>query len=673
MAQSPKNNKPDPKDEDKRREQMRRQMGWWITYLIVGLVVLWLFQQFVLTPLMVQATEIPYSDFKSKLQAGDITQVVIGQSRIIGQMKAQPGQRANQDGMVPFTTVAVPTGDPQLIQQLDQAKVDYSVQAPASPLGDFIVAWLLPMVFLAAIWYFFSRRMSGAGGGGGMGGIFGVGRSRANEVKPEDVQVTYKDVGGTDEAIAELQETVQFLTQPERFARLGGRIPKGVLLVGPPGTGKTLLAKATAGEAHVPFFETNGAEFVEMFVGVGAARVRDLFEQARKVAPAIIFIDEIDAIGQSRSGVMSVGGNDEREQTLNQLLAEIDGFGSNTKQPVIIMAATNRPEVLDQALLRAGRFDRQVVVGLPDLVGRLQILRIHSKSIALAPNFDMERAARITPGFSGADLANVINEAALIAARGSANAVTIQDFEAAIERVIAGLERRTTVMNDNERRAVAYHESGHALVAELMPNADPVAKISIVPRGRGALGYTMQMPTEDRYLLRREELEDRIAVMMGGRAAEEVIFGTISTGASDDIQRATELARRMVTEFGMSEVLGSVRYTGQQLQYLGNPVQDNSQLSPQTREVIDNEVRKIVTGQYRRAQDLLREHRAALETLSTNLLRRESLDGSAVKEALGGVPSETPLPPPDGIERPAPTAEGVPALADQRQNADPYR
>ena len=354
-------------------------------------------------------------------------------------------------------------------------------------------------------------------------------------VKPEDVTVTYKDVGGADEAIGELQEIIQFLKAPEQFAQLGGHIPKGVLLVGPPGTGKTLLAKATAGEAQVAFFETSGSEFVEMFVGVGAARVRDLFEQARKAAPAIVFIDEIDAIGQSRGGVMRLGNNDEREQTLNQLLAEIDGFKTDASAPVIIMAATNRPEVLDPALLRAGRFDRQIAIGNPDLVGRVQILKIHSKNVKLAADFDLERAARMTAGFSGADLANAMNEAALLAARRKAAAVTLSDFEAAIERVIAGSEKKSRVMNEQERTTVAYHESGHALVAELVPHGEPVSKISIVPHSRGALGYTMQMPTEDRYLLTFDELEDRIAVMLGGRAAEIVEFSTISTGASDDI------------------------------------------------------------------------------------------------------------------------------------------
>jgi len=625
--------KPDPEQEKKRQEQMRRQMRFSVSYLIVGMLVLWLFQEFILTPLVVQATELPYSEFKQKITAGQIIKATIRDTDIVGEMK-NPTPNATP-ATLPFQTVGNPQSDPKLIEQLQDAGVSYTFARPPSPIGSLFVAYILPLLLLGGFWYLMYRR-SGAGGmGGGLGSIFGVGKSKATEVKAEDVGVTFKDVGGCDEAIAELQEIIQFLKTPEQFAKLGGRIPKGVLLVGPPGTGKTLLAKATAGEAHVSFFETSGAEFVEMFVGVGAARVRDLFEQARKAAPAIVFIDEIDAIGQSRAGAVRFGGNDEREQTLNQLLAEIDGFQTTHIAPVIIMAATNRPEVLDPALLRAGRFDRQIGVGNPDLAGRLQILKIHSRNIKLAPDFDKERAARMTPGFSGADIANVINEAALLAARRNAESVTLADFESAIERVVAGLEKRSHVMNEQERTTVAYHESGHALVAALVPHGDPVSKISIVPRTRGALGYTMQMPTEDRYLLTVDELQDRIAVMLGGRAAEKIALDKISTGASDDIMRATELVRRMVTEFGMSEKLGSVRYAGQQLQYLGGAIEDSSNISQETREVIDREVQRIVTEAYERAQNLLREHRDALEKLTQQLLKQETVDGSAVKEALG--------------------------------------
>jgi len=620
----------DRDDEKKRQEQSRRQFHYGISYFITSLIVMWLFQVFVLAPLT-RSTEIPYSEFKKNVADGHIVNVTIGGAAITGKMKNPKADGAFP--IVPFDTVAAPPGDPKLIEELQRANVTYRFERPPNPLGGILLRYLLPLALLGGFWYVAYWRGGGAAGGG-LGGIFGIGKSKATEVKPEDVTVTYQDVGGADEAIAELQEIIQFLKAPEQFAQLGGHIPKGVLLVGPPGTGKTLLAKATAGEARVAFFETSGSAFVEMFVGVGAARVRDLFEQARKAAPAIVFIDEIDAIGQSRGGVTRLGGNDEREQTLNQLLAEIDGFKTDTSAPVIIMAATNRPEVLDPALQRAGRFDRQIAIGNPDLLGRVQILRIHGRKIKLAADFDLERAARMTAGFSGADLANAMNEAALLSARHKAAAVMLSDFEAAIERVIAGSEKKSRVMNEQERTTVAYHESGHALVAELVPHGEPVSKISIVPHSRGALGYTMQMPTEDRYLLSVAELKDRIAVMLGGRAAEMVEFGTISTGASDDIMRATELARRMVTEFGMSEKLGSVRYAGQQLQYLGGAVEDNSQISPETRQVIDSEVQRFVTEQYQRAQELLREQRPALKALAEELLKQETVSGGSVKEAL---------------------------------------
>ena len=621
---------PQTPDDDERRKAASRRAKHMVAYVVVALIAFYLFQQFLLGPLTSQSTQLDYSEFKDRLSAGQIATAVISEQQITGKLK---GTSTGTTG-TGFRTYYQVDADPDLVSELQQAGVDYSFSAPASPVGGILLS-LLPFILIGVVWYLVYRRMANMGARGGPGGIFGVGKSKANKVEAEHVGVTYEDVGGADEAIAELQEIIQFLKTPQRFAKLGGRIPKGVLLVGPPGTGKTLLAKATAGEAGVPFFESSGSEFVEMFVGVGAARVRDLFEQARKTAPAIVFIDEIDAIGQSRGvGFGLTGSNDEREQTLNQLLAEIDGFSTDSSRPVIIMAATNRPEVLDKALLRAGRFDRQVEVGNPDLIGRAQILKIHSEDIKLARDFDLERAARMTPGFSGADLANTINEAALLAARRKAKAVTIKDFEAAMERVIAGLERKSRAMNDSERKIVAYHESGHALVAGLVPNADPIAKISIIPRARGALGYTLQMPTEDRYILTEAELGDRVAVMLGGRAAESTVLGTISTGASDDIQKATELVRRMVTEFGMSEKLGSVRYAGQQLQYMGGVAQDNSHLSPHTQQVIDNEVQRIVTEQYDRAKTLLRDNLHALEALAGELLEHETLDGSAVDEAL---------------------------------------
>ena len=608
---------------------MRNQVRFIIGYILASLMVLWVFQEFVVTSIKQQAVELKYSDFKNKVSSGQVMSATLGQLEITGQMK-NLDQKSPQK-TIPFLTVFQPSGDPTLIQDLQKGGVSFSFQRPPSPIGALILSWVLPLGLIWLFWHFTANRMKGAGG---VGGIFGITKSKAIAIKPEEVGVTYRDVGGADEAIAELQEITQFLKEPENFTVLGGRIPKGVLLVGPPGTGKTLLAKATAGEAAVPFFETSGSEFVEMFVGVGAARVRDLFEHARQVAPAIVFIDEIDAIGQSRGGAFRIGGNDEREQTLNQLLAEIDGFQTSATKPVIIMAATNRPEVLDPALLRAGRFDRQVTVGNPDLVGRQQIIKIHSRNIKLAADFDIEKAARITPGFSGADLANALNEAALLASRNKASEVSVKDFEAAIERVVAGLEQRNRVMNERDRKTVAYHESGHALVAELVPHGDPVSRISIIPRSRGALGHTMQMPTEDRYLFTFDELQDRIAVMLGGRAAEKLKFDIVSTGASDDIMRATDLARRMVTEFGMSDKLGCVRYAGQQLKYIGSPVFEDSSISPLTREIIDQEVIRIITEQYVRAQALLKEHSAALENLAQQLLSKETVDGDVVKQAL---------------------------------------
>jgi cell division protease FtsH len=593
-----------------------------IVYILISLLGLWLVQRYVPNPLAVRVREIPYSEFRAKLKAGEIGDVTIESGRIVGRIGA--GEQA-----LHFSTVSPPGGDARLLEDLDAARVSYTAAPLPGAFDGLIISWLLPMGILAALWFGVFRRLSA-----GNAGPFAVGRSKASVVKPADVGVTFADVGGADEAIEELREIIQFLKTPEQFARLGGHIPKGVLLVGPPGTGKTLIAKATAGEAQVPFFEASGSEFIEMFVGVGAARVRDLFEQARLAAPAIVFIDEIDAIGKSRAAGIRLVGNDERDQTLNQLLAEIDGFKADRARPVIIMAATNRPEILDPALLRAGRFDRQVALGNPDLIGRRQILKIHTRKITLAADFDIERAARLTPGFSGADLANVVNESALLAARRGALAVELCDFEAAMERVLAGLEHRARVMNERERRAVACHECGHALVAQLVPHGDPVSKISIVPRSRGALGYTLQMPTEDRYLLTQPEIEDRLAVMLGGRAAETVMFGTLSTGATDDIQRGTELARRMITEFGMSEKLGSVRYASPQLQFLPDTLSDTSHLSPQAQDTIDGEVQRVVTAQYERAQRLLMEHRAVLASLTEQLLKTETLDGAVVRLAL---------------------------------------
>ena len=600
---------------------MGPQLGCSLVYILLGFVGIWLFQTFILRPVAISQTEIPYSQFKRELSEGRVTEVLVGETRISGVYVDSTGTER------PFNTMRVE--DAELVGLLDEQGVMYTGEPPESGLGFFLLSWILPIALIGVMWYFLFFRRGGVMGGAG--GMFGVGRSRAKKVVSEEVTVTFKDVGGADEAIEELQEIIQFLKTPEKFQSLGGKIPKGVMLVGPPGTGKTLIARACAGEAGVPFFHTTGSEFVEMFVGVGAARVRDLFEQARKEAPAIIFIDEIDAIGRSRGGLGSMSTNDEREQTLNQLLAEIDGFDTARDKPVIIMAATNRPEVLDPALMRAGRFDRQVVVNNPDLEGRKQILRIHSRDIKLAPDFDIDRAARITPGFSGADLENVMNQAALLAVRHNAQAVTMRHFEEALERVVAGLERRTTVMNELERTTVAYHEAGHALVAENVPTGDPVAKVSIIPRGKGALGYTLQMPTEDRYLLTRDELLDRLAILMGGRASEEVVFGRISTGAVDDIQRATELARRMVTEFGMSEKLGFVRYTGQRSQFLNGPVfESDGALGPETKALIDAEVRRLVEDQYKRAKSILTRCRPVLDEIANTLLEHEVIGAEEI-------------------------------------------
>ena len=624
---------PNPEDQ-KKRDEMQRRTRFTIPYLIGAFVLIWLFQDFVLAPLVIRSTQIPYSEFKQKLSVGEITEVVVGTNLLVGTFKNPDAKAKPEQKNLPFTTTMILGTDLNLLAALEAANVKFEFQKPASGLGSFLLSWLFPLALLGGFYYLNYRRLGAMGAnGGGLGGIFSVGKSKAVSVKSEEIGVTFKDVGGADEAITELQEIIAFLKRPKDFEKLGGRIPKGVLLLGPPGTGKTLLAKATAGEAGVAFFETSGSEFVEMFVGVGAARVRDLFEQARKAAPAIIFIDEIDAIGQARGGI-NMGGNDEREQTLNQLLSEIDGFKVDLGAPVIFMAATNRPEVLDQALLRAGRFDRQITVDVPDLIGRAQILKIHVRGLQLEPGFDLERAARITPGMTGADLANVLNEAALLAARRQATAIAFKDFEAAIERVVVGLERKSRLMNESERTRVAYHESGHAMVANLVPHGDPVSKISIVPHGRGALGYTLQMPTEDRYLLTTDELEDRLCVMLGGRAAEQVVFQSISTGAADDIQRASELARRMVSEFGMSAKLGSVRYAGPQMQYLRGIGQADEQLSPETRKTIDSEVQRLITEQFDRATTLLGQHRSALETLAQGLLKLETLEGGMVKQAL---------------------------------------
>ncbi|MGA8006690.1 MAG: ATP-dependent zinc metalloprotease FtsH, partial [Burkholderiales bacterium] len=482
-----------------------------------------------------------------------------------------------------------------------------------------LLSWVVPALVFFGVWFFMVRRFAGQQG---MGGFMNIGKSRAKVYVESKTGVSFADVAGVDEAKAELQEVVEFLKNPERYGRLGARIPKGILLIGPPGTGKTLLARAVAGEAGVSFFSISGSEFVEMFVGVGAARVRDLFEQARQKAPAIIFIDELDALGRARgSGMM--GGHDEKEQTLNQLLSELDGFDPSIG--LVLLAATNRPEILDPALLRAGRFDRQVLVDRPEKIGRLQILQVHAKKIHLAEGVDLEKVAALTPGFSGADLANLINEAALVATRRGAEAVTLEDFNQAIERIVAGLEKRSRVLNETERKTVAYHEMGHALVAMALPGSDPVHKISIIPRGIGALGYTIQRPTEDRFLMTREELENKMTVLLGGRAAETVVFGHLSTGAADDLAKVTGIARSMALRYGMVEKLGYVSFDDERPNLLGVPVAQQREYSEDTAREIDIAVRDIVHSAFDRAVALLTRERDTLERGAKMLLEKETL------------------------------------------------
>lgn len=594
-----------------------------IVYVIVAILVMVLVQQFLIQPLLLQRTEIPYSEFKTALSAGNVISVTVGAEQITGLMKEDQA----------FYTVRVE--DPDLIKELEAQNVAITGQVVGSGgwLGA-LLGWILPLAMMVGFWYWMMSRLQKGGGGmgGGLGGLFSFGKSKARRIEGEKTGITFKDVGGVGEAITELREVTEFLKNPAGFQRLGGKMPKGVLLLGSPGTGKTLLAKATAGEAGVAFFSLSGSEFVEMFVGVGASRVRDLFEQAKQSAPSIIFIDEIDTIGGRRSGVGVAGSHEEREQTLNQLLAEMDGFESTGG--VVVMAATNRPEVLDPALLRPGRFDRQITVDLPDLAGREEILHIHTKGVTLADTVDLATVARITPGFSGADLANVVNEAAILAARRQKAAVEMTDFDEAIERVVAGSARQTRAMREGEKRIVAVHEAGHALVASLLPGIDPVHKVTIVPRGR-ALGYTWQRPTEDRYLLSERELHSRLAVLLGGRAAEALTFDAVSTGAADDLTRATDLARRMVTEYGMSPALGPVRLAAEpQAAYLGAQAGLDVRVSPQTATQVDEETRRIVEEGLSQACRLLETHRTVLDRLADRLCEQETITGEAVTALL---------------------------------------
>ena len=564
-------------------------------------------------------TPIPYSQFEQLVSEDKVKEVWISQNQIQGTLK-----EALPDGTKDFITTRVQP--PELAENLTKHGVIYSGIIESHWIAD-LLSWILPALFFVGIWMFAIRRM----GQGGLGGLMQIGKSRAKVYVEKDTKVTFADVAGVDEAKEELVEIVNFLKSPKIYGRLGGRAPKGVLLVGPPGTGKTLLARAVAGEAGVPFFSISGSEFVEMFVGVGAARVRDLFEQARQHAPAIIFIDELDALGRAR-GAFVGGGHDEKEQTLNQLLAELDGFDPSSG--LVLLGATNRPEVLDPALLRAGRFDRQILVDRPDRRGREQILAVHLKKVAkLGADVKPEHIAALTPGFTGADLANLVNEATLLATRRNAEEVMMADFTEAIERMVAGLEKRSRLLNPLERRVIAYHELGHAMVALALPGTDAVHKVSIIPHGVGALGYTIQRPTEDRYLMTRTELENKMAGLLGGRASEQLVFGEISTGAADDLARATDIAHAMVLRYGMSEALGNVTYDRERSPFLqpNVPLPQERNYSDETAEAVDRAVRQLVDGAFARAFGILQQNRALLDRTAAALLESETLEEPAIE------------------------------------------
>lgn len=584
-------------------------------YFLVAITLLIMFQNFYLSG---QTQTIPYSQFKSLVAQGRVDRVIIDQEVITGNLK--PDSTSGRGSRFRVFRVE----DNGLVEALEKAGVIYSGSYENKFLSG-LISWVAPMLIFMLIWFYVVRRM-GAGGG-----VMSFGKSRARIYAEDEVKVTFDDVAGIDEAKAELEEVVEFLRNPDKYRQLGGRIPKGVLLVGPPGTGKTLLAKAVAGEAKVPFFSMSGSEFVEMFVGVGAARVRDMFRQAQQHAPCIVFIDELDALGKAR-GLNPMGGHDEREQTLNQLLVEMDGF--DPAKGVIIMAATNRPEILDPALLRPGRFDRQVLIDRPDIKGREAILRVHVQTVKLARGVNLHEVAARTPGFVGADLANLVNEAALRAARKGKKAIDMQDFDEAIDRIVGGLEKKNRVMNPREKQIVAYHEAGHAMVAESVPNGDPVRKISIIPRGIAALGYTQQLPTEDRYLMTRSELEDRIAVLLGGRVAEEMVFEDVSTGAQNDLQRATDLARAMVTEYGMSQRLGLVTFQKERRSmFLEGPAIPRDYSEERAR-IIDEEIGRILSEGHQRVRGLLEERRDLLEKVACALLEREVMEGPELRELI---------------------------------------
>ena len=604
-----------PRDPQKKKDGLPPKAHFSIWYFLIAFLLITYLQQYFFSP---KVGTIPYSQFKQFVAQGTVDKLTIGPENITGTLKAMDKKPAQQ-----FITIRV--DDPNLVKELDEHKVDYSGHYESKFLSS-ILSWILPIAIMLLIWRYAMKKM-----GPGMG-VMSFAKSKAKLFAENETKVTFADIAGIDEARQELQEVVEFLKSPEKFQKLGGRIPKGVLLVGAPGTGKTLLAKAVAGEAKVPFFSISGSEFVEMFVGVGASRVRDLFAQATGQAPCIIFIDELDALGKAR-GINVVGGNDEREQTLNQLLVEMDGFESN--KGVIIMAATNRPEILDPALLRPGRFDRQVVIDRPDINGREAILKIHSRTVLLGPDVDLRKIAALTPGFVGADLANLVNEAALLAARKNKEAVGSVEFDEAIDRVVGGLEKKNRVINPQEKEIVAFHESGHAIVAESVKYADPVNKISIIPRGIAALGYTQQRPTEDRYLMTRSELLDRLAVLLGGRVAEELVFGDISTGAQNDLQRATDIARSMVAEYGMSDLLGLVTYERpRQPMFLPETYMAAKTYGETRATQIDEEISRVMDEAHERVRNILSERRKVLDDLAHLLSEKEIVQGEELRKML---------------------------------------
>jgi cell division protease FtsH len=588
-----------------------------IWYVLLGIWAVLILHNLIVSTLSVQT--IPYSEFLELLKQGKVAEVAITSNQIQGKMKAEGG---GLPAGAPFRTVRV---DPNLSNILEEYNVTFKGEIESTFLRD-IFSWVIPIFIFVGIWYFMMRRMAGQ-----QQGFMSLGKNKAKIYVQEEIDVRFADVAGVDESKQELVEVIEFLKQPEKFTRLGGQIPRGILLVGPPGTGKTMLAKAVAGESGVPFFSLSGSEFVEMFVGLGAARVRDLFVQAKQKAPCIIFIDELDALGKAR-GVGMTGGHDEREQTLNQLLVEMDGF--DPQVGVILMAATNRPEILDPALLRPGRFDRQVLVDRPDKIGREAILTVHIKNIKTGPDVDPQKIAAMTAGMVGADLANLVNEAALLAVRRDRDEVGMAEFEEAVERLVAGLEKKNRLINKSEREIVAYHELGHAIVAFGLPGTDPVQKITIIPRGIAALGYTMQVPTEDRFLMKKTELLNRIATLLGGRAAEEIIFSDISTGAHNDLARATDIARSMVTQYGMSAKTGQVYLAREKRgQFLDVPgFGSPSEYSEATAEMIDAEIKGIIQEQYTVALEILRGKRPLLEKGAILLLEKETITGSELQE-----------------------------------------